>query len=196
AALALAQAFARTWSRLTILGASRRIVYDLRNQFFGQLLRLSASSSGTHRTGDVMSRGVNDVQILQSLYGPGLLNLVNTAIVYVAVVARLLRIDPRLPAVSLSLFPLLYFGVIRISRRLYARSLQVQQVLGDISNRAQENLSGIQQVKIYAQEAREIEAFGALTDTFRAHNLALSRVRGAMVSLIGVVAGLATLLVL
>ena len=70
---------ARTFSRLTILGASRRIVYDLRNQFFAQLQRLSASWYDTHRTGDVMSRGINDVQILQSLYGPGLLNLVNTA---------------------------------------------------------------------------------------------------------------------
>jgi ATP-binding cassette subfamily B protein len=196
AGLALAQAAARTWSRLTILGASRRIVFDLRNQFFGQLQRLSASWYDTHRTGDVMSRGVNDVQILQSLYGPGLLNLVNTAIVYVAVVALLLRIDPLLTAVSLSLFPALYFGVNRISRRVYARSLQVQQQLGDISNRAQENLSGIQQVKIYAQEAREIEGFRALNDTFRAHNLSLSRLRGAMVSLIGVVSGLATLLVL
>jgi ATP-binding cassette subfamily B protein len=124
------------------------------------------------------------------------LNLVNTAIVYVAVVALLLRIDPLLTAVSLSLFPALYFGVNRISRRVYARSLQVQQQLGDISNRAQENLSGIQQVKIYAQEAREIEGFRALNDTFRAHNLSLSRLRGAMVSLIGVVSGLATLLVL
>lgn len=196
AALALGQAVARTWSRLTILGASRRIVYDLRNQFFAQLQRLSASWYDTHRTGDVMSRGVNDVQILQSLYGPGLLNVVNTAIVYVAVVALLLRIDPLLTAVSLSLFPPLYFGVNRISRRVYARSLQVQQQLGEISNRAQENLSGMQQVKIYAQEAREIEGFRELNAAFRESNLALSRVRGAMVSLIGVVAGLATLLVL
>ncbi|HET9300750.1 MAG TPA: ABC transporter ATP-binding protein [Candidatus Polarisedimenticolaceae bacterium] len=196
AALALGQAVARTFSRLTILGASRRIVYDLRNQFFAQLQRLSASWYDTHRTGDVMSRGVNDVQILQSLYGPGLLNVVNTAIVYVAVVALLLGIDPALTAVSLSLFPPLYFGVNRISRRVYARSLQVQQQLGEISNRAQENLSGIQQVKIYAQEAREIEGFRELNAVFRESNLALSRVRGAMVSLIGVVAGLATLLVL
>ncbi len=196
AALALGQAVARTWSRLTILGASRRIVYDLRNQFFAQLQRLSASWYDTHRTGDVMSRGINDVQILQSLYGPGLLNVVNTAIVYVAVVALLLSIDPLLTAVSLSLFPPLYFGVNRISRRVYARSLQVQQQLGEISNRAQENLSGIQQVKIYAQEAREIEGFRELNAAFRESNLALSRVRGAMVSLIGVVAGLATLLVL
>lgn len=196
AALALAQAAVRTWSRLTILGASRRIVFDLRNRFFAQLQRLSASWYDTHRTGDVMSRGVNDVQILQSLYGPGLMNLVNTAIVYVAVIALLLKIDPGLTAVSLSLFPALYFGVNRISRRVYARSLQIQQQLGEISNRAQENLSGIQQVKIYAQEAREIEGFRTLNDTFRAHNLSFSRLRGAMVSLIGIVSGLATLLVL
>jgi ATP-binding cassette subfamily B multidrug efflux pump len=196
AALALAQAAVRTWSRLTVLGASRRIAYDLRNRFFGQLQRLSASWYDRNRTGDVMSRGVNDVQMLQSLYGPGIMNLANTAIVYVAVLALLLHIDVLLTVVSLSLFPLLYLGVNRLSKRVYARSLQIQRQLGDISNRAQENLSGIQQVKIYAQEAREIEGFRALNDDYRIHNLALARLRGAMVSLIGVVAGLATLLVL
>ena len=82
--LALAQAGVRTLSRLCILGNSRKIVHDVRNAFFDQLQRLGASYFDTHRTGDIMSRGVNDIQLLQSFYGPGVLNLLNTTIVNAA----------------------------------------------------------------------------------------------------------------
>lgn len=194
--LALAQAWVRTFSRLEILGASRRIAFDVREAFFDKLLRLDAAFYDGQRTGDIMSRGVNDLQLLQSFYGPGLMNALNTAVVYVGVVAVMFRIDFTLTLVALAMFPLLYFGVNRISRRVYARSLAVQEQLAAISNRTQENLSGIQQVKIYAQEEREINSFRALCDTFRQRSLAFARVRGAMVALIGVFAGAGTLLVL
>jgi ATP-binding cassette subfamily B protein len=97
---------------------------------------------------------------------------------------------------ALALFPLLYFGVNAMSKRVYARSLAVQEQLASISNRTQENLAGIQQVKIYAQEEREIEAFRRQCDVFRTKNLALSRIRGAMVAVIGVFSGLGTVFVL
>ena len=157
---------------------------------------LDAPFYDTQRTGDIMSRGVNDLQLLQSFYGPGLMNALNTAIVYVGVLAVMLSLDAALTLVALALFPLLYFAVNRLSRRVYARSLAVQEQLAEISNRAQENISGIQQVKIYAQEEREIDGFAALCDDFRTKNLALARVRGLMVALIGVFSGLGTLLVL
>src|SRR5262245_11530889 len=152
--VALVQAVIRTASRLCLLGASREIVYEMRNAFFATLQRLPPSFYDTHRTGDIMSRGVNDVALVQSLYGPGVMNLMNTAIAYVGALVLLLRIDVELTLVSLSLYPLLFFAVNRMSRRIYARSLAVQEQLGVISNRAQENFSGIQQIKIFAQEER------------------------------------------
>jgi ATP-binding cassette subfamily B protein len=195
-ALALAQGWVRTVSRLAILGASRRIAFDVREAFYAKLLRLDATYYDAQRTGDIMSRGINDLQLLQSFYGPGLMNALNTLVVYVGVLAVMLRIDAILTLVALALFPLLYFGVNKLSKRVYARSLQVQEQLAAISNRTQENLSGIQQVKIYAQEDREIAAFRRSCDTFRTKNLALSRVRGALVALIGAFAGLGTVFVL
>jgi ATP-binding cassette subfamily B protein len=194
--LALAQGFARTISRLAILGASRQIAFDVREAFYAKLLRLDAPFYDAQRTGDIMSRGINDLQLLQSFYGPGLMNALNTAIVYVGVLAVMLRIDAVLTLAALALFPLLYFGVNAMSKRVYARSLAVQEQLASISNRTQENLAGIQQVKIYAQEEREIEAFRRQCDVFRTKNLALSRIRGAMVAVIGVFSGLGTVFVL
>lgn len=194
--LALLQGWVRTVSRLAILGASRRIAFDVREAFYAKLLRLDATFYDRYRTGDVMSRGVNDLQLLQSFYGPGLMNALNTAVVYVSVLAVMLRIDAVLTLVALALFPILYFGVNRMSRRVYARSLAVQEQLASISNRTQENLAGIQQVKIYAREDQEIATFRELCAAHRDKNLAFARIRGAMVSLIGVFSGAGTLLVL
>ena len=100
--IALAQAVTRTLSRLTILGNSRRIAFDVRNIFFAQLQRLDAAYYDTHRTGDIMSRGVNDIRLIQSFFGPGVLNLLNTTIIYSATIVLLLRIDARLTAISLT----------------------------------------------------------------------------------------------
>jgi ATP-binding cassette subfamily B protein len=194
--VALVQAVTRSCSRLAILGNSRRIVYDLRNAFFAHLLRLGASYYDTHRTGDIMSRGVNDIQLIQSFFGPGVLNLLNTTIAYTATVVLLVRIDVKLTVIALSVVPFLFFGVNRLSRRVYARSIAVQEQLAAISNRSQENISGIQQVKTYVQEDREIERFRRLCAEFRRRNLAMAVVRGGMVSLIGVVTGLGGLIVL
>ena len=195
-AIALAQSVVRTISRLTILGAARRIVFEIRNAFFGHLQRLGASFYDTHRTGDIMSRGVNDLQILQGFYAPGIMNLFNTAIVYVAVLVLLLRLDVQLTLISLMLYPILMLGVNRLARRIYSRSKAVQEQLAAISNRAQENLSGIQQVKAYAQEDREIAAFSDLCAEFRRRQLSMTVIRGSMMSVIGIFSGAATLIVL
>jgi len=195
-AVALVQAVVRTGSRRAILGNSRRIVFDVRDLFFEQLQRLGASYYDRNRTGDIMSRGVNDIRLLQGFYGPGVLNLLNTTIVYAATLVLLLRIDATLTLVALGLYPALFLAVNRLSRRVYSRSLAVQEQLATISNRAQENISGIQQVKTYAQEEREIAAFRAPCAEYRRRNLAMAVLRGAMVSLIGVVAGIGTLVVL
>ncbi len=196
AAIAVLQAGTRTASRLTILGNSRKIAHDVRRRFFLQLLRLDAPFYDVNRTGDVMSRGVNDIRLVQSFFGPAVLNLLNTTIVYIGTVALLLRIDPLLTVVSLTIYPPLMLAVNRASRRVYARSLAVQEQLAVISNHAQENISGIQQVKTYVQEEREIARFRELCAEFRRRNLSMAALRGVMLSLIGIVTGVGTLVVL
>ena len=194
--IAVLQACARTASRLTILGNSRKIAHDVRRRFFLHLLRLDAAFYDVNRTGDVMSRGVNDIRLVQAFFGPAVLNLLNTTIVYIAAVALLLRIDPLLTVVSLTIYPPLMLAVNRASRRVYSRSLAVQEQLAVISNHAQENISGIQQVKTYVQEEREIARFRELCAEFRRRNLSMAALRGVMLSLIGIVTGVGTLVVL
>jgi len=134
--------------------------------------------------------------LLRSFYGPGVMNLLNTAIVYVATTVLLFRIDVPLTLASLALIPLLLAVVNRISRGVYHRSKAVQEQLGELSNRVQENVSGIQQVKTFVQEDREIAGFRDLCEEFRRRNLDLVRLRGWMLAFIGVFSGLGTLVVL
>jgi ATP-binding cassette subfamily B protein len=195
-AVAGVQAMTRTGSRLLVLGTSRRVTFDIRNRFYDRLRTLGASFYDTHRTGDIMSRGVNDLRLLRVLYGFGLMNLLNTVVVYVATLVILLRIDAGLTLWALSVYPFLFLAVNRISRRVYTRSVAVQEQLATLSNRAQENISGIRQVKTYAQEDREIEAFREVCSDYRRRNLSLTRVRGLLRALVGMMAGVGTLVVL
>lgn len=195
-AVALVQAVIRTYSRLALLGASRHIAFDVRNRFFAHLQRLGPSYFDRQRTGDIMSRGINDIQLLQSSFGPGALNLFNTVIVYVAVLVLLLRIDLQLTLWSMLTYPLLFAIVNRVSRRVYSLSLEVQEQLAAISSRAQESISGVQQVKIFVQEEREVESFRTLCADYRKGNLSMALLRGGMLATIGGVSGVGTLVVL
>ncbi len=194
--VAVAQALVRTGSRLLILGAARKIVADLRGRYFAKLQTLSARFYDLHRTGDLMSRGVQDFNLLRSVFGPGVLNLLNTVIVYVAALSLMVVLDLRLTMVAMALYPPLLFAVNRLNRQAYARGVAVQETVGRITTRAQENLSGIHQVKIFGQEAREIASFRELSWEYRDRSIALIRSQGAMIALIGVTAGAATLIVL
>ncbi len=188
-------AFIRIRSRLYVLGASRRIVFDIRNEIFDRLTRLPASFYGRMRTGEIMSRAVNDLLLVRSLFGPGLLSLVNVAFLYTAGLALMVVLDPGLTLTAVLPYPLLLYGVARASRFIHSRSNATQDALADISNKAQENLSGIIMVKAYAREDNEVEAFGSLASEYRRRSLALARSRGWIVTLMGALSHASTLAV-
>jgi ATP-binding cassette subfamily B protein len=196
ALVATLQAAARTGSRLAILGASRLAAFDLRNQFYAHLQKLPPPVYARMTTGDLMSRAVNDMMSVRSFFGPGIMNLLNTGVVYIAGLALMVWIHPGLTLAALLPLPLLYLAVQQASRRLYARSRAVQERLGEISDRVQESLSGIHLIRTYAQEDREGESFLRLCDAYRGESLALARARGALVPLMGTVGGASTLVVL
>lgn len=196
AGIAIVQAIIRTSSRWLILGASRRIVAQARERFFAHLLRLPTAFHDRHHVGDLMSRAVQDVALLRSVYGPGLLNLFNTAIAYLVALALMVLISPRLTLWALALYPLLLLAVNQLNRRAFRHGVALQELVGQLGTRAGENLAGIHQVRVYAQEQREIDRFAELSGQYLATGVRLARAQGAMVSLIGASAGVGTVFVL
>jgi len=195
-AAALVLAVIRTWSRLHILGASRRIVYDIRNDLFAHLQTLPASFYARHRTGEIMSRAVNDLMLIRSLFGPGILSVLNVALLYSAGLPLMALLDPTLTLAAVIPYPIILAGVFRVSRTIHERSNRTQQQLAEISNEAQETLSGINMVKAYSREAGEVEAFAELSREYRRRSLLLARSRGLTVALMGGIDKTSTLVVL
>jgi ATP-binding cassette subfamily B protein len=193
---AILLALIRTWSRFYILGVSRKIVADLRARLFSHLQTLPMSFYARRRTGEIMSRAVNDLLLVRSLFGPGVLNLINVAVLYTAGLAMMAWLDPVLTLAAVIPYPFLLLAVSRVSGVIHKRSNAAQEQLAEISNKAQENLSGIHQVKAYVREASEIETFGGLSEEYRQRNLALARSRGLIVTLMTGLGGASTVIVL
>lgn len=193
---ALVLAAVRTWSRLLILGASRRIVYGVRDRLYAHLLTLPASFYARHRTGEIMSRAVNDLLLIRSLFGPGMLSILNVALLYSAGLTLMALLDPLLTVTAVLFYPLILWGVFRVSRTIHERSNRAQEQLAEISNEAQETLSGINMVKAFAREEGEAQSFAALSGEYRHLSLLLARSRGLIVTLMGGLGGVSVLVVL
>jgi ATP-binding cassette, subfamily B, multidrug efflux pump len=193
---ALVLAGIRTWSRLHILGASRRIVYDIRSDLYGHLQTLPASFYARHRTGEIMSRSVNDLMLIRSMFGPGILSVLNVALLYSAGLPLMALLDPTLTLAAVIPYPIILAGVFRVSRTIHERSNRTQQQLAEISNEAQETLSGINMVKAFVREEGAVAAFAALSREYRRRSLLLARSRGLIVTLMGGIDKVSTLVVL
>jgi ATP-binding cassette subfamily B protein len=196
AALAVAQALIRTWSRVLIFNAGRNIEYGVRRDVFAHLATLDQRFYRQHPTGDVMSRLTNDLGAVRMLFGPGLLNVVNTALVYVTTLWLLVHLSPRLTLLALAPYPLLLLGARVSTRLIYRASREIQEQLGRLSSAVQEDLAGVQVIKHYALEDRRHEAFQRLNDEYFARSLRMVRARGMLMPLFAVMGGLGTMIVL
>jgi ATP-binding cassette subfamily B protein len=195
-ALALAQAMTRTASRLVLLGAGQRVEAEIRADLFGAFLRLEPAFYQNRRTGDLMSRATNDLQSVAMLVGFGLLSLVHTAIVYAGTLVVMLRIDVWLTVAALAPYPFLVGVARRYNTRAHADALAVQEQLARLSDKAQENLSGMPVVRAYTLAPREIQAFERLNQEHLARVLRQTRTHGLFSPLLAIMSGIGALIVL
>lgn len=157
--MAIVESAARLIGRLYVSGTSRRIEYGLRNDLAVHLMRLDQQFFVRARTGDLMARATNDLQWVRDLLGPTLNDIWRTAVMLVVGVAFLLSIDVRLTLISLAYMPFLAALVIVVEGGMERKFREVQDQFGIVTNRVQENISGIRTIKAYAQEEAEIAAF-------------------------------------
>ena len=193
---AIAQAVIRTGSRVLIFNAGRNIEYGLRRDLFGHLCRMDPGFFRRHATGDVMSRLTNDLSAVRMLFGPGILNLLNTVMVYATGIWLLLRLSPRLTLIALVPYPALIFAARLWSRVIYGASRALQEQLGALSTTLQEDLAGIAVVKNYALEDRRHAGFAKQSEIYLQRALSLARTRGSLTPLFAVMGAMGTLIVL
>jgi len=194
--LAAAHGVARLGSRFAMLGAGQWVEHDLRTALYARLLTLPPAFYHLHRTGDLMSRASNDISALRALAGFGSVMLIGTLFAFAGTLGAMWAIDPWLTLFAMAPFPGLVVIAKRFNHDVEVRSTAVQEQLGALSAKAQENLTGMAVVRAYTMEEREIAEFAQLNAEYRTRNLALARVQSVSWPLMGLVSGVGALIVL
>ena len=194
--LSLLKGVFQYFMRVQIIGISRDIEYDLRNDLFGHLVELSQDFYGRYRTGDIMARSTNDLNAVRMMLGPGIMYWTETIFTLIFAVGIMLHNDVKLTLIALIPAPLVSVTVIFFGRRIHRRFECIQAMFSDISSRVQENLSGVRVVRAYAQERAEVEQFEKLNLDYIRENIGLARIQGVMMPLLQALIGLTFLLVL
>jgi ATP-binding cassette subfamily B multidrug efflux pump len=182
--------------RRILIGASRHIEYDMRNDFFAHLEKLPLSYFQTHRTGDLMSRATNDLNAVRMMIGPSVMYSSTTLLTLVVALTLMVSIDPWLTMLSLIPLPFASFSVKYFGSAIHRRFEQIQAQLSDISAIAQEALSGVRVVRAYRQESEELERFRRANQEFVARNRRLIALQGFFFPSMAFFLGLGALLVL
>jgi ATP-binding cassette subfamily B multidrug efflux pump len=183
-------------TRWLMIGVSREIEYDLRNDMFSHLSRLDYSYYQKTRTGDIMARATNDLNAVRMLLGPAIMYTANTLVFTVAALAFMWQTSPKLTVYTFLPLPLASIVIQYFGRRIHERYERIQAQFSEISARAQENFSGARLVRAYAQEEAEIALFEKSNQEYVARSLPLARLMGMLWPALELLLGLAIALVL
>ena len=183
-------------TRWIVIGVSRDIEFDLRNDLFEHLERLSYSYYQRMRTGDIMARATNDLNAVRMLLGPAIMYSANTMVFSLAAVVFMMRISPRLTLLAFLPLPFLSVLIQHFGRRIHRRFEKIQEMFSDISAQAQENFSGARVIRAYVQEEAEIASFERANREYIARSLKLVRIRGMLWPTLELMLGLGLVMVL
>ncbi len=182
--------------RVILVGLSRDVEYDIRNDLFARLASLGHDYYGRSRTGDLMARATNDLNAVRMMLGPAMMYWAETSLTFVLAVGIMGAVDWRLTLWALSPTPLVSLVVVLFGRRIHFRFEKIQALFSDISSRVQENLNGARVLRAYVQDEAELERFAALNRKYIVQNMKLAKLSSAFMPLLQALIGLTFLVVL
>jgi ATP-binding cassette, subfamily B, multidrug efflux pump len=183
-------------TRWVVIGISRDIEFDLRNDLFAHLESLSYSYYQRHRTGDIMARATNDLSAVRNLLGPAIMYTANTIVLTAGALAFMVSISPRLTIETFLPLPIASVLIQYFGRQIHDRFEKIQAMFSEISARAQENFSGARLIRAYVQEEAEIKTFEADNHEYIRRSLGLVRLMGMLWPTLELMLGCAVVLVL
>ena len=195
-AIAVTKGIFQFLTRWIVIGMSRDIEFDLRNDLFARLETLSYSYYQRHRTGDIMARATNDLNAVRMLLGPAIMYSANTIVYTAGALAFMISISPWLTLYTFLPLPAVSIVIQTFGRRIHERFERIQAMFSDISARAQENFSGARLIRAYVQEEAEIRAFEAENQEYIRRSLKLVRLMGMLWPTLELMLGCAVVLVL
>lgn len=185
--------YAQRW---ILIGISREIEFDLRNDLFLQLERQDANFYQKYRTGDVMARMTNDLNAVRMLLGPALMYSANTVFFTVGALYFLLRISPWLTLVAWAPMPLASILVQYFGRKIHDRFEKIQESFSEISSQAQENYSGARLVRAFGREESQMSLFEKLNRQYITRAQGLVQLMGMLWPTLEFILGIAMIITL
>ncbi len=195
-ALAFCGGVFRFLMRRLVIGACRSIEYEVRNDFFAHLQRLTVPVLQSRRTGDLISRATNDLENVRLMIGISVIDAANTLMVFVVAVAFMFAIDRRLTLIALIPLPFVSLTVNRFGKAIHRRYQQVQAELAEVTAVVQEALAGVRVIKAYGQETAQVERFREATRRYFGRNRNVIRLQSAFYGVMSFCLGTGSLLVL
>jgi len=194
--LSLIKGIFQYWMRVILIGISRDVEFDLRNDLFSHLVTLSSDFYAKYRTGDIMARSTNDLNAVRMMLGPGIMYWTETMFTAVLSIGVMLSVNWQLTLICLVPAPLVSLVVILFGRRIHDRFEVIQKMFSDISSRVQENLSGVRVIRAYAQEEAETHKFEVLNRDYVDQNIRLAKLSALFMPLLQALIGMGFLIVL
>ena len=194
--LATSMGIARLISRQLVFGVGRQVEVELRQKLFDQMLLQEPGWVQQTGSGEIISRATSDVENVRRLLGFAVLSLTNTVLAYAFTLPAMLAIDPGLTVAAIALYPVMLGSVRLFGGRMMRQQRRQQEDLAGLSELIQEDLSGIAAIKIYGQEAPELDAFGTRNKNYRDSAIRLARTRSTLFPLLEGISSISLLLLI
>ena len=182
--LALAKGVFQYWMRLLLIGISRDIEYEFRNNLLSHLLRMPQKFFRFYRTSDLMSRATNDMNSVRLMIGDGIMHTADVVLTFFVALTVMSATDWKLTCLVFLPIPLVSSIVSYFGRQIHDRFGKVQEKLSAVSSFVQESLNSVRIIRAYSQERAEIDRFTGLNQEYVGENLKLIRLWGTFYPLL------------
>jgi ATP-binding cassette subfamily B protein len=190
----LVAVFRYLW-RYHIIGSSRKVEEYLRNKLLFHIHTLSPSFFDRSKTGDLMARSTNDIEAVRIAAGMGILWSFDAFFYFVFSLSFMLYINPILTLYTFLPLSSIAVIVLVFGRYIHDRFERAQEGFSTITERVQESLSGIREIRAFVQEEGKIKDFTKVNQEYVKRNMSLAKIRALFFPLIMLIGGLGTALV-
>ncbi|MCX7798215.1 MAG: ABC transporter ATP-binding protein/permease [Melioribacter sp.] len=182
--------------RETIIVVSRKIEYDLRQDFWEHIQKLPLRFFQNNSTGNIMAHATNDINAVRSFVGPAVMYSIDNGVLFILVISIMISLSPILTIYALLPLPILSFLVYIVMRKVHKRYTKIQEKFSELTTLAQENFAGIRVIKSYVREDYEIKKFTQNSYDYLKRKMNLVKYQALFQPIFFMIAGLSTIIVI
>ncbi|MCO6494086.1 MAG: ABC transporter ATP-binding protein [Bacteroidetes bacterium] len=180
--------------RQTVIIASRKIEYDLKNEIYSHYQKMNLSFFRANFTGDLMNRLSEDVSKVRQYLGPAIMYFINLVFTFITVIAMMVSVNPKLTLYVLLPLPFLSASIYYVSKIINRKSDLIQSKLSDLTTFVQESMSGIRVLKAFSVQGIFADIFSRENNQYRDLSMSLTTVNSVFLPLVMSLVGLSTIL--